>query len=211
MGAPSGIEQRSLRRFGVRWGAELRRHDALVPLFDEACRVLGLVGLDVMTGVTWYPGVPLTVERRALIFKVGHLAAPPAWSEVPPGLLERCGYFDRSGLLAVLMALQPGAPSLAGALNLAGRRIGEGRVVDAIYEPTLHRVRALALRGRWGRVRRVSILRLPGLAAALRAGPQRAALSAPMVVPLAGRPGAARRLVRLLRRLPRLPDAPRQR
>jgi hypothetical protein len=163
-----GIEQRLLRRVSVRWGPQERRHLAMVPLFDPGYKVLGLVGLDSDAPPRWYPGVPLTVERGRMVFRSSLSTASPEWSDVPPELLTECYFLDPWGAILALVPHVPGGPSLAGAVNLAGCRIRGERIVDIVFEPALHRVRALQLRGRWRRSGRVQVLRLPPLSQCLQ-------------------------------------------
>ena len=164
----TGIAQRTLRRVRVLWGPQERRHEALIPVFDRGYKVLGLVGLDANGTLSWYPGVPLMVERGRLRFKSSLSDASPAWSEVPAGLLEGSCFLDSWGAIQALLPRQPGAPSLAGSLNLTGQRIRGRWIVDVVFEPGLHRVRAFVLAGRWGRGERIGVMRLPALAQSLR-------------------------------------------
>lgn len=168
-----GMAQRRMRRMTVHWGPHSRTHLALLPIFDSSYKVLGMVGLDADAEQhpVWYPGNPLTVEPRRMVFKSSLSDAPPQWNEIEPGLLEDSYFHDPWGAIHALVPRVPGAPSLEGAVNLAGNRIRGQPIMDVVYEPTLHRVRALQLRGRWGRSRTVPILRLPGLRESLERGP----------------------------------------
>jgi hypothetical protein len=157
------LAQRRLRRFRVYWGPQVLRHEALVPVFDGSYKVFGLIALDAEAPPTWYPGAPLTVERRLLLFRSSLSEAPPRWRDVPPELLQACFYFDPWGAIETLLPAVAGAPSMAQATNLAASRIHGERVADVLFEPTLHRVRALMLRRGWGLAHRVEVLRLPPL------------------------------------------------
>lgn len=172
MQTPTGIPQRRLRRMTVHWGPHTREHLALVPIFDGGYKVLGLVGLDASpeSAPVWYPGPPLVMERRRMMFKSSLSDMPPSWGEMDPGLLEDTYFHDPWGAIQALVPLVPDAPSLEGALNLAGNRIQGRPIVDVVFEPPLHRVRAMELRGRWGRTRTVPILRMPALAQAVEKG-----------------------------------------
>ena len=168
MGDRYGIEQRRLRRVTVRWGPQERRHLALVPVFDAGYKVLGMVGMDSDSPPMWYPGVPLIVEPGRMTFKSSLSTSSPEWSEVPPELLEACYFLDPWGAILALVPHLTGAPPLDGAVNLVGGRIQGERIVDLVFEPALHRVRAFVLRGRWHRQHRVPVLRLPALAQCLQ-------------------------------------------
>lgn len=163
MAAATGTEQRTLQRLTVQWGPQVRRYRVVVPFFDAGYKVLGLAAVGSDFGVTWYPGAPWKVEPHRLAYKDLGLDAPPPWSEVPTGLLERAYFFDPTGAIALMLPRQPGAPSLAGAVNLTGTSLRGQSVQDIVFEPALHRVRALMLGGRWGRVQRVSVMRLGAL------------------------------------------------
>lgn len=167
MSQRTGLEQRRLRRITVQWGPQTREHLAVVPLFDAGYKVLGVVGLDADTEPMWYPGPPLIVEPRRLVFKSSLSDASPAWDEVPEGMLEGCYFHDAWGAVQVLVPQLPGAPSLRDSVNLAGNRIQGRPIQDVIFEPPLHRVRAFLLRRRWGRAQPVSVLMLPPLAQCL--------------------------------------------
>lgn len=160
MASAAGIEQHDLQRLAVRWGPNERPYRLIVPLFDSGYKVLGLAAVDRDLRVTWYPGAPWKVEPRQLAYKDLGTEGPPPWSEVPTGLLEGCYFFDPSGVITLMVPRQPGAPSLAGAVNLAGTSLRGQPVQDVVFESALHRVRALTLRGRWGRPQRVSVMRL---------------------------------------------------
>jgi hypothetical protein len=160
----TGVAHRRLTNLRVHWGPQVREHLAVVPLFEGGYRVLGLVGLAADADPVWYPGVPLVVQRKQLVFRSSHSEASPQWSEVPPGLLEGVYFLDPWGAILSLVPRLPGAPSLEGAVNLATAQVRGERPVDLLYEPALHRVRAIRLRGRWGGSHLVSVLRLPALA-----------------------------------------------
>jgi len=181
----TGITQRQLQRVTVHWGPQQRRHMALVPLFDAGYKVLGLAGLDMVGAPLWYPGVPLTVERRRLVFRSSLSDASPQWSEAPAEALDHCYFFDTWGAVQVLVPREPGAPAFAHAVNLAGNRIQGERVLDVIFEPALHRVRAFLLRGRWGRRHEVLVFRVRALERAVRFGPAPIPDAAPTVPPAA--------------------------
>jgi hypothetical protein len=158
-----GTSQRKLYNLRVQWGPQELRHLAVIPVFDRGYKVLGLVGLDSERPPVWYPGVPLVVQPRLLVMRSSLSDASPEWHEVEPGHLENVCFFDSWGAILALVPKMPGAPSLAGSVNLVGGRIRGQRIVDVIYESSLHRVRALRLRPAWGRARDVPILRIPAL------------------------------------------------
>jgi len=146
-----------------------------VPFFHNSYKVFGLVGYAAGESPRWYPGVPVSVERQRLIFKTAEMEHPPAWSELDRDHFAGAFYHDPWAMLATMLPLVPDAPPMLDAMNLAGRRLQGRPVHDAIFEPPLHRVRAVEVRAGFFGTRTVSILSMPALIEALDVKPTRGA------------------------------------
>ena len=163
-----GVQQRTLRRTLCQWGDQSRTHFVLVPFFHSDYKVIGIVGWSPNEDPVWYPGVPVTVERRRLVFKGSLTKLPPPWAELPANAFDEAYYHDSWGALKAEIQMMPGAPSLERAANLAGSRLSGRIIVDVMFERPLHRVRAFVLKGRFFRNRTVSIMSMPALTEALQ-------------------------------------------
>lgn len=163
-----GVQQRTLRRTLCQWGDQSRTHFVLVPFFHSDYKVIGIVGWSPNEEPVWYPGVPVTVARRRLVFKGSLTELPPPWAELPADTFDGAYYHDSWGALKAEIQMMPGAPSLERAANLAGSRLSGRIIVDVMFERPLHRVRAFVLKGRFFRNRIVSILSMPALTEALQ-------------------------------------------
>ncbi len=179
-----GVQQRTLRRTLCQWGDQSRTHFVLVPFFHSDYKVIGIVGWSPNEEPVWYPGVPVIVERRRLVFKDALTALPPPWAELPANAFDEAYYHDSWGALKAEIQMMPGAPSLERAANLAGSRLSNRRILDVLFEPPLHRVRAFVLKGQFFRNRTVSIMSMPALAEALQTPTEKDERArAPIVVP----------------------------
>ena len=163
-----GVQQRTLRRTLCQWGDQSRTHFVLVPFFHSDYKVIGIVGWSPNEEPVWYPGVPLIVDRRRLVFKNSATELPPPWAELPADTFDGAYYHDSWGALKAEIQMMPGAPSLERAANLAGSRLSGRRILDVLFEPPLHRVRAFVLKERFFRNRTVSIMSMPALTEALQ-------------------------------------------
>jgi hypothetical protein len=170
-----GMRQRNLRRMDCYWGDAHTRHAALVPFFHNDYRVRGLVGYAVGEPPRWYPGVPVVVERRRLIFKTAEREHPPAWSELEREHFAGAFFHDPWGMLEAMLSVIPDTPPMLDAMNLAGRRLQGRPVHDVIFEPPLHRVRAFEVRSGFFGTRTISILSMPALIESLDVRPSRGA------------------------------------
>ena len=163
-----GVQQRTLRRTLCQWGDQSRTHFVLVPFFHSDYKVIGIVGWSPNEEPVWYPGVPVTVDRRRLVFKNSLTELPPPWAELPADTFDGAYYHDSWGALKAEIQMMPGAPSLERAANIAGSRLSGRRILDVLFEPPLHRVRAFVLKGQFFRNRTVSIMSMPALTEALQ-------------------------------------------
>jgi hypothetical protein len=167
MERPTGVSQRELRRITCRWGPHAERHAALVPFFGKDYRVFGMLGISLGRMPVWYPGAPVSVSPGQLRYKDVLTERPPALATLEPGLFRGAYYLDPWRMLGGMMAMLEGAPGLDQAVNLAGRRLQGRPLLDVVYEPPLHRVRAFIVKRGWLGSERRSVLRMPALAEAL--------------------------------------------
>ena len=165
-----GITQRSLRRLECHWGNSVRKHQLLVAVFHSDHKVKGFIGFSVEENPVWYPGVPLIVTRNRLTFKSANQDRPPAWGEVERELFQGVYFFDAWGALASVLPAVPDAPPLAGGINLARATVESRPIVDVVFEPHLHRLRALLVRHRGFFTRRMEVMTLGAFAEVIQSG-----------------------------------------
>jgi hypothetical protein len=162
-----GVRQEELRRVTCQWGDYSRSHSAILPFFQADYKVFGLMGFSLGTAPAWYPGVPVHIEKRMLLFKDAYADAPPPLAGLDEETFADAYYYDPWRVLAAVFATEPGFPPLAGALNLADQKLLGKPITDLLFEAQLHRLRGFVLKGWLFRVHRISTLQIPNLAEAI--------------------------------------------
>ena len=156
--------QRDLRKMECVWGKQIHQHLLVLPLFHADHKVQGMIGFSSRQHPLWYPGAPVAVERRRLIFKAAFYDRPPPWGEVERDLFRGAYYFDSWLAVANWWPRLPDAPSTEGGVNLALATIRSHSIAEVYFEPSLHRLRALELRESFFRTRRADVFSLPSFA-----------------------------------------------
>lgn len=172
MHAREGTRQRALHRITCEWGRWVTRHAVVCAVFQPDYKVRGLIGFNLGDRPVWYPGVPITVSGKHLVFNPGFdQAGPPPADEWPGGLLDGAYICDPWQVVAPAIA----TARAAGGREALGRwrdvfeaRIPAGTIEDIIYEHTLHRLRGIIVRRGWFRRKTYSLLEIPPLAESLK-------------------------------------------
>lgn len=170
--ARGGLRQSALRGVAVQWGRSEERLARAVPFFAADYKVLGLLGVTPQGGLRWYGGTPAHASARHVAFK-DTAAGPPAEAAaaLDAKTLHDAFYFDPQEVLLIAATGQPAARALEAAVNLARHRLLDRRVVDVVYERSLHRVRGFLLAGPLGRPHPLAVYAVPGLRASLEPPP----------------------------------------
>jgi hypothetical protein len=169
-----GIRQRELSRVACEWGRDLRVHAVAFLVFGRNYKVQGVLGYSLGLEPLWYGEPPAFVARNGLRFKAPFQEGGPIpVSGTEPETFEGTFLCDSWGIVEEGMrAAFRGERPLP--VNVHGQGFLGRTIVDVVFEPTLHCVRAVVLRRGTFRQETCSVLAIPALAENLRpAAPQR--------------------------------------
>ena len=158
---------RSLRRYECRWGDFSRKHHLVIPIFQANHKVKGFLGFSVEDFPVWYPGIPIIVERKRLVFKSAYDDRPPSWGEVDRELFADAYFFDPWDAVASVLPRISQAPPLKGGINLARATLQSRPMIDVYFEPALHRLRAIEVVDWLIFKRRIDVTTLPAFPEAI--------------------------------------------
>ena len=164
-----GIHQRELSRITCEWGREVRSHAVVMAVFGREYKVLGMLGYSTGQELLWYGEPPHFVGRRGLRFKAPFQeGGPQPVSETDPELFRDTYICDTWGLVDGALQMMFAKQERPLPVNIVDQVFQGRSISDVVFEPTLHRVRALVLRKGLFRVETRPVMAIPPLAGNLR-------------------------------------------
>ena len=165
------MRQRALRKTECVWDKKVRMHSMLLPVFGSDYRVRGMIALSTEEAPLWYPGIPISLEAGRLTFKTGAREHPMGLHEVGPEAWEGSYYLDERHILERFLPWFGPGGEKPGPLNIQGGRIRGRKILDVVYEFSLHRVRWIDVRSGWLGSQLISVMSIPPLKDSLEPAP----------------------------------------